>query len=266
MKNVKLEVENISAWIKQQVKDAGAFGVVLGLSGGVDSTAACGLAVKALGYPHVLGLLLPSVESFGDDIGDGGRVADFFGVVGLIRPIETTVESIISTINLKDKNLPINQKLGDVAVGNIQARTRMILLRAYAEINNFLVLGTTNRSEDLIGYFTKGGDGGSGVDIEPMAHYYKSEIKEIATYFNVPEDLVNRTPSAGLWEGQTDEGELGFTYDNIEEYWKWKMTKEATETLKDCPMDISIIKKIEKMHRMTAHKRNVPPSYPRFKH
>lgn len=247
--NIENDVEKISSWLKEYINNSGSRGYVVGLSGGVDSSAACGLAVKAVGKENVLGVLLPSIVEYRDDVIDGKRVAQHYGVKTIVHPIKGTIEAIIKEHD---------GKISDFALGNIQARIRMTLLRMYAETNNYLVLGTTNKSEDMVGYFTKAGDGGHGVDIEPLAEYYKSEIKQFAKYFNLPDDLVNRPPSAGLIKNVTDEDELGFTYDDFEKYWIWRINKSG-----DCPVTEDVMNKIEKLNKKTEHKRNLPPYFKR---
>lgn len=247
--SISEDVKDITSWMREYVKNSGTKGFIVGLSGGVDSSACCGLAVESVGKENVMGILLPSIVGYKDDVGDGQRVAKHFGVRSKVHPIKNTVETIIKEHD---------GELSPIALSNIQARLRMTILRMYAEMNNYLVLGTTNKSEDMVGYFTKAGDGGHGVDIEPLANYYKSEIKEFARYFRLPDDLVNRVPSAGLIKDVTDEDELGFTYDEFEKYWKWKIKKDG-----DCPVTEAVVNKIEKLNRQTEHKRNLPPYYKR---
>ena len=252
----------MSEWLRGQTAKSKTRGYVIGLSGGVDSTAACGLCVDAVGKKNVLGILLPSQFGYGNDVDDGIAVANHFGIKYITHPIGTTYESICIFNNIN---------ISDIAKGNVQARLRMTILRMYAEFNSYLVCGTTNKSEDILGYFTKGGDGGSGVDVEPMSDFYKSEIVEIVKYYGLPDSLAFRTPSAGLWAGQTDEGELGFTYDDFEKYWRWRESRTDEQIMAravagegyvdDVPVDISIEDKILYMYRATKHKRDVPPKY-----
>ena len=265
---MKKDIEKITKWLKDYSNDVGSKGYVIGLSGGVDSTAACGLAVDAVGKENVLGIMLPfSTDNWlrspsGDDLKDGIRVAEHYGIKYYVYPIsygEIIIPNMKQLFDNDFHNLYHNKiKNNDLCKGNIQARLRMIALRMFAEAMNYLVLGTTNKSEDMLGYFKKGGDGGSGVDVEPMSDFYKSEIIKMVEYYGLPEDLVNRTPSAGLWKGQTDEGELGFTYVDFEKYWKWKENKDG-----DCPVSDEISKEIERRYKITEHKRSVPSKYNR---
>lgn len=116
-------------------------------------------------------------------------------------------------------------------MANIKARLRMTTLRSLAECYGYLVLGTTNKTEEYLGYFTKAGDGGAGVDIEPISDYFKYEIKELARGLGVPERIITKSPSAGLWDDQTDEGEIGFLYDDIDKY--LSVREELTQNNED---------------------------------
>lgn len=254
--DAKQEVKNIVNWVKNEHSEARAKGFIVGLSGGIDSSVACGIAVEAVGKINVLGLILPYWDNRPQDIEDAKRIAEHYGIQYAIVPIKPMVESFITAIEQKS-SYPL--KVENLAPGNIQARARMIVLRSYAELTGRLVIGTTNLSEDVVGYFTKGGDGGSGVDIEPTAAYYKSEIRMFGKYFNLPDDLVNRVATAGLFEGQTDEGELGITYDDIEKFWSWET--DAKDAISECPVSDEVAKKIMKMHDATEHKRNMPKQY-----
>jgi len=244
---MKKEIDNIVNWVKSYPGKS----YVIGLSGGVDSSAVCGIAVESVGVDNVFGIIMPSINHHGDDVKDAISVAKHYG-------INYHIHSIRDMYNMVLLDTDHGMRLCDITKGNIQARLRMTILRMYAELFGSLVIGTTNKSEDLLGYFTKGGDGGSGVDIEPLADYYKSEIIEIAKYFKLPDNLVNRTPSAGLWDNQTDEEELGFTYDDFENYWKWKSNEIGKN-----PVSNTITDKIIHLHKITEHKRNTPPKYER---
>lgn len=258
--NAEKEIFVISAWLKEQVNESPARGYVIGLSGGIDSSVAAGLAVRAVGKENVIGILLPYWDDRPQDIEDAKRVAAHYDIQTVICPIKSAAESAIQTI---EDNASIQVILSPIAKANIQARTRMLMLRAYAESTNCLVLGTTNKSEDIVGYFTKGGDGGSGVDVEPTAQYYKSEIRELGKALGLDDDLVQRVPTAGLMKDQTDEGELGFTYDNIELFWKW-LTEDCIGDTEKCPVTLEIANKIIKMNTITEHKRNMPKAYERI--
>lgn len=240
------DIDNITNWIKEKVDEAKVDGVVIGLSGGIDSTATASLAVKALGKDKVLGVIMPC-ESNPNDMIDAIDVA---------KILDIEVVNVDLTKPFWDLIYPINQKIGfiksSLTSANIKARLRMTTLYAFANEKNYMVIGTTNKSEMLLGYFTKYGDG--GVDIEPIADYYKTEIKQIGYELGLPSYLIERVPSAGLWHGQTDENELGFSYEEFDNYYQ-KKDNSLTQEQKD---------KIDKMIIRTEHKRNVPPSFQRL--
>ena len=279
MKNYKEITQTITNWLKEQNEKAGFDGYVIGLSGGIDSCVSAALAVKAVGKDKVHGILLPCAytneHSRPDDIVDAKLFAEHFGID-------------VITVNLKDPIIAAfdNFKSGSgktninpLVLANMKARMRMLTIRAYAESMHCLVLGTTNKTEDYLGYFTKGGDGGSGVDVEPIADLFKFEVYELAKFIDVPMKNITRTPSAGLLDNQTDEGEIGFTYKDIDKYLlfrecnfsntpeNWVNLSELILETYDSPQahikfefDHRLVKKIESMIAGGYHKRNCPPS------
>jgi NAD+ synthase len=241
-------------------------GYVIGLSGGIDSALSAALAVEAVGKENVYGVILPC--AYDDeiqrtqDIVDAKRVANHLGINFSEFNLGNVAEEFAGT-------LQVSRIANRLAGANIKARLRMTALRTVAELKGMLVLGTTNRTEDLLGYFTKGGDGGSGVDVEPIAGLYKYEVRELLKYYEFPEDLVNRTPTAGLWDDQTDEDELGISYVKLDAYFELRnsasgyidfvheyATNHLGLTSEQCI-------KIDQMLITTEHKRNMPPS-PKF--
>lgn len=218
-------VNKCSNFLADYLKQTGAKGYVIGLSGGVDSTAAAALAVNAVGEDNVYGLMLPCSPP--KDISRKSDIEDALDVVQHLH-IKNKM------INIYDEAISLHKKINNssdenLILGNIKARLRMMALRAKAEELGYLVLGTTNRPEDVLGYFTKGGDGGSGVDVEPMQQLYKWEVRGIVNHFGFNDKLVNRIPTAGLWTGQTDEKELGFSYNIID----WTLMSKIDSTLVD---------------------------------
>jgi len=196
--------KKISDWIKKEVKLAGAKGVVLGLSGGVDSSTVAVLAKRAVGK-NLLGLIMPCSSSK-KDIQDARGLARKFKIKTKFINLEPIYKAFIKLLPKADKKTQ----------GNLKARLRMIALYYHANKLNYLVAGTGNKSELMVGYFTKYGD--AGVDILPIADLLKTQVKELAARLGVSKEIIKKTPSAGLWSGQTDEGELGITYcelDNI---------------------------------------------------
>lgn len=207
----------IQEFYQEQLKTSAADGYVIGLSGGIDSSLVATLAVSACGADNVYGVILPSKYSTDDDIdvavelarGLGIEVNDYGKVKELFNPI---LDMLVSAGEVNSD--PYTQKIKE---GNIQARMRMVLLRDIAKNRNSLVLGTTNMSEDIMGYFTIGGDGVGGIDNEGISGMHKTTEKIFAKYLGVDENIINRTPTAGLWPGQTDEDELGMTYENLDQ-------------------------------------------------
>ncbi|MEA1965244.1 MAG: NAD(+) synthase, partial [Candidatus Aerophobetes bacterium] len=182
-------IREISSWIKQLVEEAKAEGVVVGLSGGLDSSVVAFLAERALGNRKVLGLIMPSHSSSLDE--------EHAYLVA--RRLNIRVERVVLDA-VYDKLLEVLPSGKDVALANIKPRLRMLTLYYFANNLNYLVLGTSNKSEILIGYFTKYGDG--GCDILPLGGLLKTEVRELAKKLEVPDRIIKKPPSAGLWEGQ----------------------------------------------------------------
>ncbi len=192
----------ISEWIRQKVKEAGAEGVVVGISGGVDSSVVASLAKKAVGE-KVLGVIMPC-HSEPLDEKYAWRVAEKL-------KIETERVVLDSLYDRFSDLLPSGKRL---ALTNLKARLRMATLYYFANNLNYLVVGTGNKSEISVGYFTKYGDG--GCDILPLGDLLKTEVRELARVLELPEEIINRVPSAGLWAGQTDEEEMGLRYEDLD--------------------------------------------------
>ena len=229
-------LEAIIRWIQQEVTQAGATGVIVGISGGVDSALVGYLAAQAFPH-HSLGVLLPINPDRSDDLADGLELVQAIGLRHQVIDLQSEYEQ------LRAKLAP----LAPLVAGNLQARLRMSVLYALAQHHNYLVLGTDNRAEYELGYFTKYGDG--GCDLLPISHLFKSEVFAYAQAVGVPATILAKPPSAGLWPGQTDEGELGFSYNDYELFCRNKLTNCTTKA------------RIKQKIAATAHKR-VP--VPRF--
>ncbi|WP_408955393.1 NAD(+) synthase [Natroniella sp. ANB-PHB2] len=228
-------------WIRNRVEQAGCQGTVVGLSGGIDSAVTAVLCQQA--FPeHNLGLILPCYSD-AQDAQDAKRLADEFKVDYQVIDLATTFDQLLMAIE-GEKEL-----VKDMSVANIKPRLRMTTLYYYASKRNSLVVGTDNRSELKIGYFTKHGDG--GVDIAPLGNLVKLEVKELAKELGIPKQIITKPPSAGLWSGQTDEDELGITYQQLDNY---ILTGEA---------DPEVKKKVERLDSQNKHKLQAPP-IPKF--
>jgi NAD+ synthase len=196
----------IKDFIRQKVEDSGAAGVVIGLSGGIDSAVVSVLCASAIGPEKVLTIYMPSARSSKEDARDAEELSRKFGTQFKVIDIEPAVDGFRSMLpELKD-----DKRL----LGNCMARCRMTVLYDQAKLTNRLVMGTSNKSELLTGYFTKFGDGGA--DYCPIGDLYKTEVRQLARKIGVPDKFVQKVPSAGLWEGQTDEGELEISYDELD--------------------------------------------------
>jgi len=211
--NYGVLTDNLIAGIQDYFKSAGYTDGVLGLSGGIDSAVVFVLGVKALGAAHMHALLMPNgKQSSPESISHAKLLINAFANKGShsILDIHPMVDSIVKTFVLNSEKLGSHKPFSTLRSGNIAARVRMITLFDYAAANKCLVLGTENKSEHYLGYFTLFGDNASCV--EPIRELLKTEVYDLAQYLGIPREIINKAPSADLWLGQTDEGELGFTY------------------------------------------------------
>ncbi len=253
MRNYPVIKEKITEFICRKVQEAGASGAIIGLSGGIDSALTAYLAVEALGADKVLGLLLPEKGiTSKQDIDDAREVADILRIEHKVIDISKVLSSFSSVIPDYDKN-------NFLASGNLKARTRMCILYYHANLMRRMVVGTGNKTELLMGYFTKYGDG--GVDIEPIGGLYKTQVRALSRHIGVPVHIIDKTPTAGLWPGQTDEGELGVTYE---------IADKILAMLVDEKKDISEVKnmfpapqvdRLASLLKANEHKR-IPPDAP----
>jgi NAD+ synthase len=238
-------VDEIALWLKGYAAQAGAKGYVVGLSGGIDSACTAALCLRAVGARNVLGVLLPCL-SVKEDAKLARLVADTLGLKTVTVDLGPAFEALLP-------ELPVS--LPDMARANIKPRLRMTALYALAQVHNYLVAGTGNKSELMIGYFTKHGDG--GVDVEPLGDLYKWQVRELACELGVPQQVIDRPPTAGLWSGQTDEGEMGLTYDELD------ATLAAIESGNTNGIDPRLLAKVQRMMAASEHKRATPPVYSR---
>jgi NAD+ synthase len=270
--------ERISSWIRERVEEAGARGVVLGISGGIDSAVTVALAERGLG-DGVLGVIMPC-HSDPTDVEHARRVAAKFGIeteyVDLSPVFDCLLEVLPpgnpyrdsrtcsgrhpqqveeSTVSgLPNGSTELAEVLfgGDrVAVGNLKPRLRMATLYYFANSRNYLVAGTGNKSEIKVGYFTKFGDG--GVDILPLGDLLKTQVRELARELGIPEEIIVKPPSAGLWEGQTDEGEMGITYEELDTI----LTAIESGDTSECNQ--KVLARVRAMMAASQHKRDPIP-------
>ena len=239
--------EKIVAWIKKQVKDAGCKGIVIGLSGGIDSSVVAALSKKA--FPNkVQGVIMPCISNPADKK-HAELVAEKLDIPYEVVDLEKSFKTMVKSLTGEEYD---KEKHKGLSFANIKPRLRMIALYYFANKYNYLVAGTDNKSESMIGYFTKYGDG--GVDILPIASLYKRDVRKLAKHLGIPDEIINKKPSAGLWHGQTDEEEMGISYDELDEI------LECIETGKDLSgFDKEKVDKVKKMIKNTQHKRCMPP-------
>lgn len=198
--------DNIIQFIKQVFTNSGLDQAIVGVSGGIDSAVVLGLLTKVLPLTNIHPLLLPHGDQEMQDAENVCMKLGFSNEMISVINIEPIVQAVEKTLG---------ENLSSLRTGNIMARSRMMVLFDQAKKHRALVVGTENRSENLLGYFTRFGDSAS--DLEPIANLYKTEVRQLARDLKLPEEIINKLPSAGLWAGQTDETEFGFSYDQADE-------------------------------------------------
>lgn len=226
----------ISEWIRQKVKEAGAEGVVVGISGGVDSSVVASLAKKAVGE-KVLGIIMPCESEPLDE--------KYAWLVAKKLKIKAECVVLDSLYHRFSELLPSGKRL---ALANLKARLRMTTLYYFANNLNYLVVGTGNKSEISVGYFTKYGDG--GCDILPLGDLLKTEVRKLARVLELPEEIINRVPSAGLWGGQTDEEEMGLRYEDLDEIISAMEAGKGSLTPKE------VVARVKRLIEASQHKRS----------
>jgi len=235
LKEYLVEIEK---FIKDYLNNSGQKSFVLGVSGGIDSALVAALTVKAVGKERLLALLMP-IDSHESDLRDGLALVDKFGIPHRVIDLSDIYHSLCAKYEM------VNADGCDLALNNTKVRLRMVTLYAFAQERGALVLGTDNADEIHVGYFTKYGDGAA--DLAPIAELNKGEVFEASRLLGVPDVILERVPTAGLFRGQTDEKELGVTYDQLDRYLLGEKMPETVE------------RRIQELHRMSAHKRNPIP-------
>ena len=232
------DVTAISQFLRRQLNGKPA---ILGASSGIDSSLVAALASRALPKGSLRIFFMPDSLTPKRDYDD-------------IRSLSSVIGIDIQTINIQPVADIFKKVLGATdtkAIGNIKSRIRMVILYYQSNLVNGLVLGTTNKTESLIGYYTKFGDG--ACDIEPIIHLYKHQVKDMSRLVGVPESIIGKKPSAGLWEAQTDEEELGMSYDRLD-----RILEEIFEAGSGISSDEH--KRVKGMYDSSVHKRKMPVS------
>ncbi|MCF7890850.1 NAD+ synthase [Candidatus Bipolaricaulota bacterium] len=247
------EVARVEEFIARAQSKIGFNNVIIGLSGGIDSSLTAVLAGRALPDQKLEVVFLPEAATPDRDRSDVARLAEKYSLE--VRDME--IDNFVSAFQ---------EKLGEMSeltAANLKARIRMVVLYTLANRNDGLVLGTGNLSEWLLGYFTKYGDGAA--DLAPITHLYKTEINVMTRYLEIPESIISKPPSAGLWEGQSDEEELGGSYEEIDKilYLKHDRDCPLEEAQEALDLDPNFVKDIYDMVAYSAHKREEPAAIDR---
>jgi len=238
----------IETFTRDKVRDAGAKGVVLGLSGGLDSAVVAAMSARALGPERVLCIMMPEMATPPKEMEDAHELAHNLGVEHMTVDLEPVMEAF-------------RQQLGgdveDRAFGNVKARARMTVLYYHGQIRGYLVMGTGNKSELLMGYFTKYGDG--GVDYQPLGDLYKTQVRGLAPDIGVPQAFIDKPPSANLLPGQTDEDDMGIAYEDLDRILlgiEIGMSDEDIAVRTDLPA--TEVARVRGVVHATKHKRRIP--------
>jgi NAD+ synthase len=246
--NTDLAKKILTGFIHSEITRAGFSRAVVGLSGGVDSALSCYLAAEALGAENVLGVRMPYKTSSADSLDHAQMVIDALGVQSLTLPITDMVEPLFTRI----------PDMSSVRRGNVMARARMIILYDQSEAFGGLVVGTGNKTEILLGYTTLYGD--SACALNPNGDLYKTQVRQLSRALDIPPVIVEKPPSADLWIGQTDEGELGFTYAEVDQLLYLLVDKRYTP--EDCiqaGFKEGFVREVVNRVRRSHYKRLMPP-------
>jgi len=231
-------IDKLTVWIEKQVDAAKCKGVVLGMSGGLDSSVTAALCQRA--FPKsTLGVVMPCYSS-PEDMAHAKLIASRFAIQTNVVVLDTVFDTLLTVLPKT-----INSLTKSLSQANLKVRLRMLTLYYFANTFNYIVVGSSNKSELSSGYYTKYGD--SGVDMLPLGNLVKKEVRELARLLDIPSEILDKPPSAGLWSGQTDEEELGLSYEELDRFLTGHIVSNTTRL------------KIEGMIASHRHKREVPP-------
>ncbi len=244
-----VETDRIASFIRSQLEAAGRSTIVIGLSGGVDSSVTGFLCARAAGGENVLGFMLPQRSNPTEDIRHARAGADAAGIRAETIDITPAVDALHKMLSADDR----------VRLGNAMARVRMIVLYDRSALHRALVAGTGNRTETMLGYTTLNGD--SACAFAPIAHLYKCQVRQLAAHLGVPQEVIQKPPKAGLWPGQTDEAELGLTYDEAD----WLLFNLLDKTKNDPELEAmgfsaDFIGRVKGLIARSEFKRRLPSS------
>jgi len=241
----------IRRFIKDYVKASGAEGIVSGLSGGLDSSTTAALSALAIGGDKVLGLLLPEQETYNvEDIEHVKLVAEKFR-------FKTEIVDITPTLKAFYNSISIFEPTDKICKGNIKARTRIIYIYYYANRRNLLVCGSSDKSETMMGYFTKWGD--VAADISPVMDLYKTQVRKLAQHIGIPKEIVTKPASPALWPGQLAEEELGIKYETLDLIlYGLEHFMKTGEIAQQLGIEEELVDKIKRRWLFMEHKRRMP--------
>lgn len=234
--------DKLTAWLDAKLKETGTKSFIVGLSGGIDSAVVAALCARVRPQ-DTYGYIMPC-HSNPDDEMYGKMVAEAFNIPYKVIVLDDVFDLLLSKLTTER----YEDNTNNLTFANLKPRLRMTTLYFYASMNNGLVVGTGNKAEITVGFFTKYGDG--GCDIQPLANLTKKQVFELARHLGIPQPIIDKRPSAGLWQNHDDEEEMGVTYQQLDHYLE---TGEASPEVK---------KVIERLHKKSEHKRNLPPKPP----
>lgn len=242
--------DRIENFLEEKLEEAGADAYILGISGGMDSAVAAKTVVEALGADKLVGWVMPGEPSSEENIEDARQLADDLGIELRDVNIEPVVQQFCQDALFEPDEL---------TEGNVRARVRMVYEYMDANQNDLMVLGADNKSERMLGYFTKYGDG--GVDVSIFGDIYKTELREFARYIGLDEKFIEKKPTAGLWEGQTDEGEIGLPYEKVDPILKKLVEEEMNSeaVIENTEFSRKEVERVNELYRKSRHKRMRPP-------
>lgn len=246
--NPELVTRILTNFIKEETRKAGFERVILGLSGGLDSSVCACLAVRALKAEHVLGLIMPyrDLDQTGQE--HARRMAELLGIKYIKIDISPQIDAYFSIFPTENQLLR----------GNKMARERMSILYDFSAREKALILGTSNKTELLIGYGTIHGDMACGIN--PMGDLYKTQVRQLARYLEVPEEIIIKKPTAGLWPGQTDEEEIGLSYEELDSIlFKLVDLRQSPEEVISSGHEVGKVKRIIQLIKQSEFKRRMPP-------
>ncbi|MFA7161552.1 MAG: NAD+ synthase [Candidatus Methanomethylophilaceae archaeon] len=243
------DVDETIGFIRSSVEEVGCEGLVIGLSGGLDSAVTTKLCVEAIGADKILNVFMPSRGTPAEDYKVTYSLSREWGTEYRVIDIQPAVDALTAVL-LSDTEAPMER-------GNISARCRMIVMYNLAKKRNYIVVGTSNQSEIMMGYFTKFGDG--ACDITPLANMYKTEVRQMAAFLDIPQPILDRPPSAGFWVGQTDEDEMGIVYEKLDVIlYGLEQGRSDKAISADTDVPIEKVREIREEVRRMEHKRLLP--------